>query len=197
VSHLGNRGEGSRSETGGFPALAPPRLSNVRLKEINKKDSKEYLVNRTEGMAFLGGAGLDNEECYLWSKFARAMGVANLEHQARLCHSSTVAGLAASFGRGAMTNHWIDLKNSDAILAIGCNPAENHPVSFKWIEAALDSRGLHLHFASVVPWDLLPDRGGQAAPALVQPAGPRKRSGPRSPGRICQEITRWLITLGW
>ncbi|AJE02756.1 formate dehydrogenase [Geobacter pickeringii] len=38
-----------------------------------------------------------------------------------------------------MTNHWIDLKNSDVILAIGCNPAENHPVSFKWIEKALDS----------------------------------------------------------
>ena len=38
-----------------------------------------------------------------------------------------------------MTNHWIDLKNSDAILAIGCNPAENHPISFKWIEKALDN----------------------------------------------------------
>ena len=40
-----------------------------------------------------------------------------------------------------MTNHWIDLKNSDAILAIGCNPAENHPISFKWIEQALDNGG--------------------------------------------------------
>ena len=40
-----------------------------------------------------------------------------------------------------MTNHWIDLKNSDAILAIGCNPAENHPISFKWIEAAIDNGG--------------------------------------------------------
>lgn len=52
--------------------------------EFNKKDNKEYQVNRTEGMAFFGGAGLDNEECYLWSKFARAMGVVQLEHQARL-----------------------------------------------------------------------------------------------------------------
>jgi len=38
-----------------------------------------------------------------------------------------------------MTNHWIDLKNADAILAIGCNPAENHPISFKWIEQAMDN----------------------------------------------------------
>lgn len=52
--------------------------------EIGKKDNKEYVVNRTEGMAFFGGAGLDNEECYAWSKFGRAMGVSNLEHQARL-----------------------------------------------------------------------------------------------------------------
>jgi formate dehydrogenase major subunit len=52
--------------------------------ELNKKDNKQYMVNRTDGMAFFGGAGLDNEECYLWSKFARAMGVGQLEHQARL-----------------------------------------------------------------------------------------------------------------
>jgi anaerobic selenocysteine-containing dehydrogenase len=60
------------------------RDRSFKVKEVNKKDNKEYVVNRTEGMAFLGGAGLDNEECYLWSKFARAMGVANLEHQARI-----------------------------------------------------------------------------------------------------------------
>ncbi len=35
-----------------------------------------------------------------------------------------------------MTNHWIDLKNSDVILAMGGNPASNHPVSMKWIMRA-------------------------------------------------------------
>ena len=35
-----------------------------------------------------------------------------------------------------MTNHWIDLKNSDVILIMGANPAENHPVSFRWIMKA-------------------------------------------------------------
>ncbi len=47
-------------------------------------DGKSYAVNRNDGMAFLGGAALDSEECYLWSKFARAMGVGYLEHQARI-----------------------------------------------------------------------------------------------------------------
>ena len=40
-----------------------------------------------------------------------------------------------------MTNHWIDLKNSDVILVMGANPAENHPVSFKWITQAMENGG--------------------------------------------------------
>jgi len=35
-----------------------------------------------------------------------------------------------------MTNHWIDLKNADVILAMGSNPASNHPISMKWIMRA-------------------------------------------------------------
>ena len=52
--------------------------------KTEKRAGKEYVVNRNEGMAFLGAAALDNEECYLWGKFARAMGVSYLEHQARI-----------------------------------------------------------------------------------------------------------------
>jgi formate dehydrogenase major subunit len=37
-----------------------------------------------------------------------------------------------------MTNHWIDLKNSDVILIMGSNAAENHPISFKWITEAME-----------------------------------------------------------
>jgi formate dehydrogenase major subunit len=60
------------------------RDRTFKLKEVNKKDGKQYTLNRTEGMAILGGAGLDNEECYLLSKFARSMGLIFVEHQARL-----------------------------------------------------------------------------------------------------------------
>jgi formate dehydrogenase major subunit len=49
--------------------------------------------------------------------------------------------LAASFGRGAMTNHWVDFKNSDVFLVIGANPAENHPCGWKWAYVARDTRG--------------------------------------------------------
>jgi len=51
--------------------------------------------------------------------------------------------LGPTFGRGAMTNHWNDLANSDCLMIIGCNPAENHPISFKWITKAQE-RGAKL-----------------------------------------------------
>jgi formate dehydrogenase major subunit len=40
-----------------------------------------------------------------------------------------------------MTNHWVDFKNADVILIMGSNPASNHPVSWKWIQEAVDKRG--------------------------------------------------------
>jgi len=103
---------------------------------LDRREGK--LVNRTEAIASLGGAALNNEECYAIAKALRSLGVVFLEHQARICHSSTVAGLAETFGRGAMTNHWIDIANSDAILIIGSNMAENHPCGFRWVIEAMD-----------------------------------------------------------
>lgn len=52
-----------------------------------------------------------------------------------------MAGLANSFGRGVMTNHFVDYKNSDVLLLFGCNPAENHPMAFRWITKAREERG--------------------------------------------------------
>jgi len=56
-----------------------------------------------------------------------------------------VAALAESFGRGAMTNHWIDIKNADAILIMGSNAAEHHPISFKWVLRAKDKGAVVMH----------------------------------------------------
>ncbi|MBU2009257.1 MAG: formate dehydrogenase-N subunit alpha [Chloroflexi bacterium] len=112
------------------------RIKSTRDSYFTERDDQGRLVNRAEAIASLGGAALDNEECYTISKAMRALGVCRIEHQARLCHSTTVTSLAASFGRGAMTNHWNDIANSDCILAIGANPAENHPASFQWINKA-------------------------------------------------------------
>lgn len=93
-------------------------------------------VNRTERIAQLGGASHDTDENYLLNKFARMLGIVNLEHQARICHSSTVGSLAPTFGRGAMTNSVTDVANSDVIMFCGGNPAENHPGIMRFVNRA-------------------------------------------------------------
>jgi formate dehydrogenase-N alpha subunit len=47
-----------------------------------------------------------------------------------------VASLATTFGRGAMTNHWVDIKNANVVVVMGGNAAEAHPCGFKWVTEA-------------------------------------------------------------
>jgi formate dehydrogenase major subunit len=106
------------------------RIKSTRDATFTARNAKGEVVNRTTGIASLGSAALDNED---------ALGMVYVEHQARICHSSTVASLASTFGRGAMTNHWIDIKNSDCVLMMGGNPAECHPVSMRWVLKAKEA----------------------------------------------------------
>lgn len=91
---------------------------------------------RTMGIASLGGATLDNEENYLIKKLLTGLGVVQVENQARVCHSATVAGLGTSFGRGGATTFMQDLQHSDCIVIQGSNFAEAHPVGFQWVMEA-------------------------------------------------------------
>ncbi len=95
-------------------------------------------VNRCNAIASFGGSQQNSEEEYLILKMMRSLGVLYIDNQARVCHSSTVAGLAPSFGRGSMTGHYCDYQNADVILTCGSNNVENHPVSSKWVQKAMD-----------------------------------------------------------
>ncbi|MGE4298492.1 MAG: formate dehydrogenase-N subunit alpha [Desulfovibrionaceae bacterium] len=114
------------------------RVKETRDATFTAVNAKGQTVNRCDGIASVGSAAIDNEECWSYQAILRALGLVYIEHQARICHSSTVAALAESFGRGAMTNHWIDIKNSDCVLVMGSNAAENHPISMKWVLRAMD-----------------------------------------------------------
>ncbi|MGF1444983.1 MAG: formate dehydrogenase subunit alpha [Pikeienuella sp.] len=82
-----------------------------------------------DSVYWLGSAKHNNEQAYLFRKFAAYWGTNNVDHQARICHSTTVAGVANTWGYGAMTNSYNDIHKSRAIFIIGGNPAEAHPVS--------------------------------------------------------------------
>lgn len=62
-------------------------LSNVKEKQPDGTDrlvEKEFTVNRTDAIAHIGSAALDNEECYLLQKLVRSWGLVYIEHQARI-----------------------------------------------------------------------------------------------------------------
>ncbi len=82
-----------------------------------------------DSVYWLGSAKFSNEQAYLFRKFYAYWGTNNGDHQARICHSTTVAGVANTWGYGAMTNSYNDIHNSKAVFIIGGNPAEAHPVS--------------------------------------------------------------------
>ena len=94
-----------------------------------------------DSVYWLGSAKHSNEQAYLFRKFAAYWGTNNVDHQARICHSTTVAGVANTWGYGAMTNSYNDIANSKAIFIIGGNPAEAHPVSLLHLLSAKERNG--------------------------------------------------------
>ncbi|MPZ09948.1 MAG: molybdopterin-dependent oxidoreductase [Kiloniellaceae bacterium] len=101
--------------------------------EIGDKMLEIYQTSGPDSVYWLGSAKHSNEQAYLFRKFYAFWGSNNGDHQARICHSTTVAGVANTWGYGAMTNSYNDMHNSRAIFLIGGNPAEAHPVSLQHI----------------------------------------------------------------
>jgi len=107
-------------------------------KEATWDEAYSLIVDRIDrikdefGSDSLGGlssAKCTNEENYLMQKFVRAgLGTNNIDHCARLCHASTVTGLANTLGSGAMTNSISEVKDNDVAFIIGSNTTETHPV---------------------------------------------------------------------
>ena len=116
--------------------MVAERVLKTRAETFTWDDEDGMRVRRTMGIAHLGGATLDNEENYLIKKLLTALGIVQVENQARVCHSSTVAALGTSFGRGGGTTYMQDLQNSDCIVIEGSNFAEAHPVGFQWVMEA-------------------------------------------------------------
>ena len=130
------------------------------LKKIRDRDGSEALAG-------FGSAKCSNEEAYLFQKLVRAgFGTNNVDHCTRLCHASSVAALLEGVGSGAVSATFNEVKNSDVIVVIGANPAENHPVAATFFKQAakrgaklivMDPRGQALNRHA---WRMLQFRNG-------------------------------------
>jgi formate dehydrogenase major subunit len=99
---------------------------------LNEVSGKLLAIKKESGpdaTFWIGSSKHNNEQSFLLRKFVSFFGTNNMDHQARICHSTTVAGVANTWGYGAMTNSYNDEQNSKCILFFGSNAAEAHPVS--------------------------------------------------------------------
>jgi len=103
------------------------------IEEIGDKLLEIRARSGPESVYWLGSAKFTNEAAYLNRKFAAFWGTNNSDHQARICHSTTVAGVANTWGYGAMTNSYNDIRHAKTIMVMGGNPAAAHPVSLQHI----------------------------------------------------------------
>ena len=116
----------------------PTKLVNGKWKRvswetaINEIGDKMLEIRKKSGpdsVYWLGSAKFNNEQAYLFRKLYAFWGSNNGDHQARICHSTTVAGVANTWGYGAMTNSYNDIHNSKSMILFGSNPSEAHPVA--------------------------------------------------------------------
>ncbi len=148
--------------------LSRPLLRDNRsdeFREVSWDEALEFIKGHLErilendgpdAVNFLGSAKCTNEDNYALQKFARAVaGTPHIDHCARLCHASTVAGLSMAMGSGAMTNSIDDLEDADVILLIGSNASEQHPLIGRRIIKAVRERGAHLIVADPRKIDLV------------------------------------------
>jgi len=123
---------------GEFRLRYPMKLVNGKYERISWDKAYEEIVARMQALRkesgpdsiyVVGSSKHNNEQSYLLRKWMSLWGSNNCDHQARICHSTTVAGVANTWGYGAMTNSYNDMQNSKCAMYIGSNAAEAHPVS--------------------------------------------------------------------
>ena len=99
--------------------------------EIGDKMMEIRQKSGPDSVYWMGSAKFSNEGTYIFRKLAAFWGTNNQDHQARICHSTTVSGVANTWGYGAMTNSFNDIRNAKTLIIMGGNPAEAHPVSLQ------------------------------------------------------------------
>lgn len=122
--------------------LTKPLLRRKRsdqFEEVSWKEAIEFASSRLQKikeqygpdaiMATGSARGPGNEANYVMQKFVRAaLGTNNIDHCARVCHGSSVAGLAATLGNGAMSNSIPEIEDTKCVFIFGYNAADSHPI---------------------------------------------------------------------
>ena len=109
---------------------------------VHWDEALERIASRMRGIDprriafFLTSRGVTNEVYYMAQKVARFLGTNNVDNAARLCHSPSGAAMKATLGVAASTCSYRDWYGTDLIIFFGSNPANDQPVSTKYLHEA-------------------------------------------------------------
>src|SRR5437763_10704870 len=114
----------------------PMKLAGGKWQRISWDQAYDEIANKLaairkesgpDALFVVGSSKHNNEQSQLLCKWVRLCGPNNTDNQSRICHSTTVSGVAQPRGYGAMTNSYNDEQNSKSLLFFGSNASEAHP----------------------------------------------------------------------
>ena len=127
----------------GFRAVSWEEACEAAAERIRAADPRRVAV-------YLTSRGILNEHYYAAQKAARFIGTNHVDNSARLCHSASTSAMKRTLGYGATTCSYSDWIGADLVVFFGSNPANNQPVSMKYLDAA---RRAGTRVAIVNPYD--------------------------------------------
>ena len=142
VAQLETRSSAELRELGRIPYPMLRRRGERGFTRVSWDEALDLAANRVRASSpqrlgfFLTSRGTTNETYYAAQKAARALGTNSIDNAARVCHSPSTFGLKEALGVGATTCSYSDWIGTDLIVFIGSNPANNQPVTTKYLHLA-------------------------------------------------------------
>jgi molybdopterin-dependent oxidoreductase alpha subunit len=142
VAPLHQRSSAELRELGRLPYPLLRRRGEPGFRRIGWDAALELVAERIRATSperlgfYLTSRGMPNESYYVAQKAVRAIGTNSVDNAARICHSPSTVALKAGLGVGATTCSYKDWMESDLIVFLGANPANNQPVTTKYLHYA-------------------------------------------------------------
>ncbi len=139
---LAGRGEPELRRLGRLPAPMVRRRGEPGFRPLGWEAALELMAERLRGIdprrlgLYLVSRGTVNETYYVAQKAARLLGTNHVDNSARICHSASTVGLKHSIGWAATTCSYRDLLESDLVVLLGSDAANNQPVMMKYLHLA-------------------------------------------------------------
>ena len=129
-------------QLGRIPYPMSRKPGENKFSRISWNEALDRIAKKIKGISpkqlafFLTSRGITNEVYYTAAKMARFLGTNNIDNASRICHSPSKTALKRSLGIGASSCNYQDWIGTDVLVFWGSVPANNQPVSTKYMYAA-------------------------------------------------------------